>query len=165
MFCPFYWSRVQYRWNCSSICGCMVVPFTFLFCFIVIDIEALLVSLPNTSLFVPPCCLCCTTVDVRWLNTKPGWASTSSVFPKRTLVPSLTLSIYFSIRDTVSGTVNCTSQQNITYQLLVYLHTGWDKPVGFHWWDSHTGWTQPGGFGNLPLQCHMQYVPKLSHTL
>jgi hypothetical protein len=88
---------------------------------IVNDIEALLLSLPNKFL----CCALLavyvvTTVDVRWLNTKSpvnllSQRTSSGFFLNVLPRPKSYLYLYFSIRDTVSGTVNRTSQQNITY--------------------------------------------------
>jgi hypothetical protein len=90
---------------------------------IVNDIEALLVSLFPTHSSVRCVLLAVyvvTTVDVRWLNTKSpvnllSQRTSSGFFLNVLPRPKSYLYLYFSIRDTVSGTVNRTSQQNITY--------------------------------------------------
>jgi hypothetical protein len=82
----------------------------------------------STILFIGCCSFVLTTVDVRWLNIKSSRSillsqRTSSVFFLNVLPrPKSYLYLYFSIRDTVGGTVNCTSQQNITYLVsLIFL--------------------------------------------
>jgi hypothetical protein len=74
----------------------MVVPFHVLhfFCFIVIDIEVLILFSQHIPLFVVPL-LCLLTVDVRWLNTKVNLlTNVVGFFPKQTTSSQVYLYLY-----------------------------------------------------------------------